>query len=184
MQNETVSLHREQPLCTSWDNLDRGTVIPPNWQQSLGNACLGHLIKHSCASEHGAWIFSSFFWLFSFKQFRFVTTEYLLLIQILIYFPKGKNLHFFLFCQDTLHRHRLCKTKALSTSFQHFNLEFPWGFPWLFLESHFSFLCLWYEKSASSYCQSTVPPVVPAYLLCPESLSNYSSFFFCLLVYL
>lgn len=67
MENEAGSLHREQPLRTSWDNLDRGTVIPPSWQQSFGKVCPSHLIKHCCASEHGAWIFSSFSWLCSFK---------------------------------------------------------------------------------------------------------------------
>lgn len=33
--------------------------------------------------------------------------------------------------------------------------------------------------SASSYCQPTVSLVVPAHLLCSESLSNYSGFFSC-----
>lgn len=56
------SLHREQPLCTSCDHLDSGTVIPPSWQWRIGNVCPSHLIKHSHTSEHGPWIFSSLFW--------------------------------------------------------------------------------------------------------------------------
>lgn len=54
------TLPREQPLCTNCDHLDSGTVIPPTWQWRIGNVCPRHLIKHSHASERGAWIFSLF----------------------------------------------------------------------------------------------------------------------------